>query len=60
LKVAQALQQLAGSDVTADLAFKGEVRRFHRALREYHYPYLFAGQPMRDTDVAGAPDFARR
>ena len=58
LKAAQTMQQLAGSDVTADLAFKTQVRVFHRRLREYHYPYLFGGRPMDDTDVVGAPDFA--
>jgi ABC-2 type transport system permease protein len=58
LKAAQTMQQLAGSDVTADLAFKTQVRVFHRRLREYHYPYMFGGRPMDDTDVAGAPDFA--
>jgi ABC-2 type transport system permease protein len=59
IKVAQAMQRLAGSDVAADLAFKGQVRAFHRALRDYHYPYLFAGQPMHDADVAGAPAFVQ-
>lgn len=57
VKVAQAMQNLAGSDVKADLAFKARVRVYHRALREYHYPYLFGGRPMRDTDVASAPEF---
>jgi ABC-2 type transport system permease protein len=41
IKVAQAMQRLAGSDVTADLAFKAQVRAYHRALREYHYRYLY-------------------
>ena len=58
VKAAQAMQQLAGSDVTADLAFKTQVRAFHRRLREYHYPYLFGGRPMRDTDVESAPEFS--
>jgi ABC-2 type transport system permease protein len=58
LKVAQAMQQLAGSDVTADLAFKTQVRGFHREVREYHYPYLFGGRPMHEADVASAPAFA--
>ncbi len=57
LKVAQAMQNLAGSDVMAGLVFKARVRVYHRALREYHYPYLFGGRPMRDTDVASAPEF---
>ena len=57
VKVAQALQHLAGSDVAADLAFKAQVRAYHRALREYHYPYLFGGRPMGEPDVAGAPLF---
>jgi ABC-2 type transport system permease protein len=52
------MQQLAGSDVKADLAFKTQVRGFHREVREYHYPYLFGGRPMRAADVASAPAFA--
>lgn len=58
IKVGQALQALAGSDVAADLAFKARTRRYHRALREYHYPFLFSGQPLSAADVAAAPDFA--
>jgi ABC-2 type transport system permease protein len=58
LKVAQAMQHLGGSDVKADLAFKAQVRRHHRALREYHYPYLFGNRTMQETDVASAPDFS--
>jgi ABC-2 type transport system permease protein len=58
VKAAQALQRRAGSDVAADLAFKAQVRAYHRALREYHYPYLFGGQPMAGADVAGAPGFS--
>jgi ABC-2 type transport system permease protein len=57
VKVAQAMQMLAGSDVAADLSFKARTRAFHRSVREYHYPYLFEGRPMTDTDVAGAPEF---
>ncbi len=55
IKVAQALQGLAGSDVAADLAFKADLRAYHRRLREYHYPYLFGGAPMTPADVAAAP-----
>jgi ABC-2 type transport system permease protein len=55
LKVAQAMQRLAGSDVAADLAFKAQVRAYHRSVREYHYPYLFAGRPMQDADISGVP-----
>jgi ABC-2 type transport system permease protein len=57
VKVAQAMQALAGSDVAADLAFKSRVRAYHRALREYHYPFLFGERPMTAADVAGAPGF---
>ncbi|WP_133064460.1 DUF3526 domain-containing protein [Sandarakinorhabdus cyanobacteriorum] len=58
LKAAQALQHLAGSDVAADLAFRARVRAWHRALREYHYPYLFGGRPMGLDDLDAAPAFA--
>jgi ABC-2 type transport system permease protein len=58
VKVAQALQHLAGSDVAADLAFKAQVRAYHRALREYHYPYLFGSRTMHESDVASAPKFS--
>ncbi len=58
IKAAQAVQHLAGSDVAADLAFKARMRSFHRAVREYHYPYLFGGETMTAADVAAAPDFS--
>ncbi len=58
IKAAQAMQHLAGSDVAADLAFRARLRAHHRALREYHYPFLFAGRPMTAADIAAAPAFA--
>lgn len=58
IKVAQRLQALAGSDVAADLAFRAQVRAYHRRLRDYHYPFLFGGRAMTDADIAGAPAFA--
>jgi ABC-2 type transport system permease protein len=58
IKAAQAVQHLAGSDVAADLAFKAQIRAHHRAVRHYHYPFLFADQPMTAADVAAAPAFA--
>jgi ABC-2 type transport system permease protein len=60
IKIAQRLQALAGSDVAADLAFKAQVRAYHRSLREYHYPFLFAGRRMIQDDVAGTPIFSAR
>jgi ABC-2 type transport system permease protein len=60
IKIAQRLQALAGSDVAADLAFKAQVRAYHRTLREYHYPFLFAGRRMIQDDVAGTPIFSAR
>ncbi|OYU14981.1 MAG: ABC transporter permease [Alphaproteobacteria bacterium PA4] len=60
IKAAQGLQALAGSDVEAELAFKAEVRAYHRALREYHYPYLFGGRTMSGADIANAPGFMTR
>jgi ABC-2 type transport system permease protein len=60
IKVAQRLQAMAGSDVAADLSFKARVRAYHRALREYHYPFLFAGKTMASADIASAPRFSAR
>lgn len=58
IKAAQALQNLSQSDVAADLAFGARVRAYHRAVREYHYPYLFADRVMDAEAVNAAPDFA--
>jgi ABC-2 type transport system permease protein len=52
------LQNLSQSDVAADLAFRARVRAYHRAVREYHYPYLFADRVMDAEAVNAAPDFA--
>jgi ABC-2 type transport system permease protein len=57
LKLTQALQSLAGSDVRAELAHRARIRAFHRQLRAYHYPFLFDDRPMSDADVAAAPTF---
>jgi ABC-2 type transport system permease protein len=57
LKLTQGLQSLAGSDVTAELAFRARIRAFHRQLRDYHYPFLFDERPMTAADVAAAPTF---
>lgn len=57
LKLTQALQSLAGSDVRAELAFRARIRAFHQQIRAYHYPFLFDDRPMSDADVAAAPSF---
>jgi len=57
LKLTQAVQSLAGSDVGAELAYRGRIRAHHRELRVYHYPFLFDERPMSAADVAAAPSF---
>lgn len=57
LKLTQALQGMAGSDVRAELAFRERVRAFHAEIRTYHYPFLFDDRPMTAAEVAAAPSF---
>ena len=53
----RALQALAGTDVTATLAYERQVRGFHAALREYYYPRLFRDEPVSDASLAQRPEF---
>jgi ABC-2 type transport system permease protein len=55
LKLGQAMQAMAGSDMGAELAFRRAIRAYHADLRLYHYPFLFDDRPMQAAEVQAAP-----
>lgn len=53
----RALQALAGTNVTALLAYEAQVRDFHAALRAFYYPRLFLGQDFDPATFEALPAF---
>lgn len=53
----RAMHDLAGTGVTAQLAYQTRVRAFHDRLREFYYPYMFADRPFGREDFSKAPGF---
>lgn len=53
----RAMHDLAGTGVTAQLAYHSRVRAFHDRLREFYYPYMFADRPFGREDFGKAPNF---
>ena len=54
---ARQLQALAGTDVTATLAYEQSVRDFHARLRSWYYPRLFSDAPFDPSDLADRPEY---
>jgi len=57
------LSRRAGTDVISALEYEQSIRDFHRALRNYYYPYLFELDTFDKSALAKMPqysDFARR
>lgn len=54
----RAMHDLAGTGVTAQLAYQARVRAFHDRVREFYYPYLFSDRAFTPQDFAKAPRFA--
>lgn len=54
---ARQLQALAGTDVTATLAYEQSVRDFHAGLRAWYYPRLFSDAPFDPADLADRPEY---
>jgi ABC-2 type transport system permease protein len=52
-----ALARLAETDLEAQLAYQDAITEFHRRLRSFHYPYLFAEMPFGERDFAAQPRF---
>ena len=55
--VAQAMAALAGTDVTAQLAYQQRIRIFHTRLREYFYGFLFSEKDFDPDDMEAVPRF---
>ena len=51
------LNQRAGSDLDAHLAYLDRVRAFHAGLRAYFYPLVFAERSLTPADYAAFPHF---
>lgn len=55
--ISQAMSALAGTDVTAQLAYQMRIRAYHTRLREFYYAYLFSDKPFGISDLAKVPRF---
>ena len=53
----RSFQRLAGTDVTAVLAYENKVRAFHAELRAFYYPGLFGDQPFEEFAIENLPEF---
>ena len=53
----RSLQTLAGTDMRSSLAYESKVRRFHAALRDFHYPKLFLEEPFEPAALDSMPRF---
>lgn len=56
----RSLQQLAGTDLQASLAYEARVRAFHASLRAFYYPKLFRNEPFEPGALEGLPRFSVR
>ncbi|MDE2661810.1 MAG: DUF3526 domain-containing protein [Gemmatimonadota bacterium] len=52
-----ALDRLAASDLSAQLAYQDAVRRHHERLKTYFYPHFFAATPIDAVNWDGVPVF---
>ena len=55
--LAQAMAGLAGTDVTAQLAYQARIRAYHAQLRSYFYAFLFGDKPFTPNDLDAVPRF---
>ena len=55
--LAQAMAGLAGTDVTAQLAYQARIRAYHAQLRSYFYAFLFGDKPFNPSDLDAVPRF---
>ncbi|KTT72029.1 DUF3526 domain-containing protein [Sphingomonas endophytica] len=51
------LTRLAGTDLTAQLAYQDRIRAFHRRLRAFYYDYVFYDRPFGASDFDKAPRY---
>jgi ABC-2 type transport system permease protein len=55
--LAQAMAALAGTDVTAQLAYQARIRAYHARLRQHFYGYLFSDKAFTPDDLEAVPRF---
>jgi ABC-2 type transport system permease protein len=55
--LAQAMATLAGTDVTAQLAYQDRIRAYHARLRQHFYGYLFSDKAFTPADLEAVPRF---
>jgi ABC-2 type transport system permease protein len=48
---------MAGTDVTAQLAYQQRIRAYHTRLRAYYYGFLFSEKPFGPDDLEAMPRF---
>lgn len=53
-----AFNRLTGNDLETHLEFLDSVRRFHKSIREYFYPYIFREAKVEDVDWQKVPGHA--
>ena len=52
------LSRRAGTDVISALEYEQSIRDFHRALRNYYYPYLFELETFDKSALAKMPQYS--
>lgn len=57
LGLQNAMHDLAGTGVEAQLAYQDRVRAFHEQIRRFYYPYLFGERLFSAADFTKAPRF---
>lgn len=51
------LTRMARTDLTAQLAYRDQIRDYHRRLRGFYYGYMFRDRPFGKADFDRAPRF---
>lgn len=51
------LTRMAGTDLSAQLAYQDRIRAYHEQLRRFYYGYLFNDRPFHTADFAKVPKF---
>lgn len=52
------LHRAAATDLPAQLIYHAQLEKFHRAMREFYYPYVFNEQPFGPEDFVKRPRFS--
>ena len=57
IAIQRIMHRLAQTDLAAQSAYQERIRAYHTKLRNYYYPYLFAGKPFTPAEFDAAPAF---